>query len=61
MPFIEPHRHERHHIRKLIAWAVIIVMDESKNKHVKGDDQGSNDAFQNKYDELVDNSTPFSC
>ena len=60
MPFIEPHRHERHHIIKLLAWEVIIVLDESNNKHVKGDKRGSHDAFQNNYDEIVDNSTP-SC
>ena len=28
--------------------------------HVKGDERGSNDAFQNNYDKLVDSSTP-SC
>ena len=61
MPFIDPHRHERYHSRKLLAWEVIIVMDESNNKHVKGNGQGSHDAFQNNYGELVDNSTPFSC
>ena len=32
-------------------------MDESINKHVKGDKRGSHDAFQKNYDELVDNST----
>ena len=58
MPFIEPHRHERHHSSKLLAYAVIIVMDESNMKHVKGDERGSHDAFQNIYDELVNNSTP---
>ena len=61
MPFIEPHRHERNHRSKLLAWAVIIVMDEPNNKHVKGDERVSHDAFQNNYDELVDNSTPFYC
>ena len=60
MPFIEPHRHERHHLSKILAWAFIIVIDESNNKLVKGDKRGSNDVFQNSYDELVDNSTP-SC
>ena len=50
MPFIEPHRHERRHSSKLLAWAVIIVMDKSNNKHVKGDKRGSHDVFQNNYD-----------
>ena len=59
MPFLEPHRHERHHISKLLAWAVIIFMDESNNKHFKGEERVSHDVFQNNYDELVDNSTPF--
>ena len=58
MTFIEPHSHERHHSSKLLAQVVIIVMDESDMKHVKGDKQGSHDAFKNNYDELVDNSTP---
>ena len=61
MPFIDPHRHERSHSSKLLFWAVIIVMGKSNNKHVKGVERGSHDAFQNSYDELVDNSTPFSC
>ena len=61
MPFIETHRHERHHIRKLLAWAVIIVTNDTNNKHVKGDEQVSHDAFQKNYDEHVDNSTPFYC
>ena len=60
MPFIEPRGDERHHSSKLIAQEVIIVMDESNNKHDKGDERGIRDAFQNNYDELVDNSTP-SC
>ena len=60
MLFLEPHRHERHHSRKLLAYEVIIVMDESSMKHVKGDKRGIHDAFQNNYDELVNNSTP-SC
>ena len=38
MPFIDPHRHERHHSSKLLAYVVIIVMDESNMKHVKGDE-----------------------
>ena len=59
MPFIEPRRHERHHISKLIAWAVIIVTNDTNNKHVKGDERVSHDAFQNNYDELVDNITPY--
>ena len=29
-------------------------------KHFKGEEQGNNDAFQNDYDELVENNTP-SC
>ena len=52
--------HERRHISKLLAYALIIVMDESNNKHVKVDKKGGHDAFQNNYDELVDKSTP-SC
>ena len=60
MPFIDPHRHERYHSNKMLDYAVIIVMDNSSMKHVKGDERGSHDAFQNNYDELVDNSTP-SC
>ena len=60
VPFIEPYRHERYHSSKLLAWAVIIVMDKSNNKNVKGDKRGSHDVFQNNYDEHVDNSTP-SC
>ena len=59
MSFIEPHRHERHHISKPLALEVIIFMDESNNKHVKGEERLSHDAFQNNYDELVDNGTPF--
>ena len=61
MPLIEPHSHERHHKRKLLDWAVVIVTNDTNNKHVKRDEQVSNDAFQNNYDELVDNSTPFYC
>ena len=57
--FIEPHRHERHHSSKLLASAVIIVINDTNNKRVKGDEQVSHDALQNSYDELVDNSTPF--
>ena len=60
MTFIEPHRHERHHRSKLLAWTVIIVTKDTNNKHVKGDKRVSHDAFRNNYDELVDNSTP-SC
>ena len=60
MPFIYPHGHERRHSSKLLAEAVIIVMEKSTTKHVKEDKRGSHDAFQNNYDELVDNSTP-SC
>ena len=33
-------------------------MDYSNNKHAKRDERVSHDAFQNNYDELVDNSTP---
>ena len=36
MPFIKPHRHERYHIRNLLAYVVAIVMDESNIKRVKG-------------------------
>ena len=60
MPFIEPHRHERHHRNKLLAYAVVIAMDKSINKRIKGDKRGSHDVFQNNHDEVVDNSTP-SC
>ena len=60
MPFIEPHRHEKHHRINLLAYSVIIVMDEPNMKHVKGDERGSDDEFQNNYDKLVNNSTP-SC
>ena len=60
MPFIEPHRHERHHSSNLLALEVIIFMEKSNNKRVKGDKRGSDDAFQNNYDELVYNITP-SC
>ena len=59
MPFIEPHRHERHHSSKMLAWAVSIVTNDTNNKRVKGDKQVSHDAFQNNYDEFVDNSTPY--
>ena len=59
MPFIEPHRHERHTSSKLLVWAVIIVMNNTNKKHVKGDERVSHDAFQNNYDELVENSTPY--
>ena len=61
MPFIEPHRHERHHSSKLLAWSVIIVTNDTDNKHVKGDERVSHDTLQNSYDEHVDNSTPFYC
>ena len=61
MPFIETHRHERHHSSKMLAWEVIILMNNTDNKHVKGDERVSHDAFQNNYDEHVDNSTPFYC
>ena len=37
MNFIEPHRHEMYHSRNLLAYVVIIVLYESKIKHVKGD------------------------
>ena len=60
MPFIEPHRHEMHHNSNLLALEVIIFMEKSNNKRVKGDKRGSDDAFQNNYDELVYNITP-SC
>ena len=60
MTFIEPYRHERHHRSKLLIQAVIIAMEESSMKHVKGYERGSHDAFQNNYDELADNSSP-SC
>ena len=60
IPFIESHKHERHHSSKLLAWAVIIVTNNTNNKHVKGDKRVSHDVFQNNYDEFVDNSTP-SC
>ena len=60
MPFIDPHRHERHHSSKLLSKSVIIVMEYSNTKYVKGDERGSHDAFQNNYDKLFDNSTP-SC
>ena len=61
VPFIEPHRHERHHSRKLLAWEVIIVTKNTNNKDVKGNERVSHDAFQNNYDEHVDNSPPFYC
>ena len=60
MPFIEPHRHERHHISNLLVYAVIIFMNGPNMKHVKGDERGNHDAFQNNYDKLFDNKTP-SC
>ena len=47
MPFIEPHRYESHHIIKLLAYVVIIVMDYSNIKHVKGDEQVIHDEFKN--------------
>ena len=59
MPCIEPHRYEMHHSSKLLDQVVIIVMDESSMKYVKGDKRGSHNAFQKNYDELVDNSTPY--
>ena len=40
---------------------VIIVTNDTNNKHVKGDERVSRDALQNSYDEHVDNSTPFYC
>ena len=40
------------------AWEVIIVKNDTNNKHVKGDEQVSHDALQNSYNEHVDNSTP---
>ena len=58
---IYPHRHESHHRRKLLAWAVIIVTNDTKKKHIKGDERVSRDAFQNSYDEHVNNSTLFYC
>ena len=58
MRFIYPHKHERHHIRKLLAWEISIVTNDTNNKHVKGGERESHDVFQNNYDELVDNSTP---
>ena len=61
MPFIDPPVHERHHSTKLLAWAIIIVTNDTNNKHVKGDEQVSHDALQNSYDQDVDNSTPFYC
>ena len=59
MPFIEPQRHERHHIRNLAAYAIIIVMGNSNMKHFKGYEQGSHDALKNNYNELVKNSAPY--
>ena len=59
--FIYPHRHERHHRSNLPASDVIIVTNDTNNKHVKGDERVSHDALQNSYDEHVDNSTPFYC
>ena len=61
MPFIQPYSNERHNSRKLLAWAVIIVTNDTNKKNVKGDKQVNHDAFQNSYDEHVDNSTPFYC
>ena len=60
MTFIESRRHKSYHSSKLLDYAVIIVMGDSNIKHVKGDEQGIHDAFQNNYGKLVDNSTP-SC
>ena len=40
MPFIDPHRHERHHSIKLLAYAVIVVMDESNMKHIWETNEG---------------------
>ena len=40
----------------MLAWVVIIVKKDKNNKHVKGEGRVSQDAYQNNYDELVDNS-----
>ena len=47
--------------RVLTQIAVIIVTNDTNNKHVKVYKRVSRDAFQNGYDEHVDNSTPFYC
>ena len=49
------------HSRKLLAWAVIIVTNDTNNKHVKGDERVSHDTLQNSYDEHVESSTPLYC
>ena len=46
MPFINTHSNEMHHSSKLIAQAVIIVMDESNIKHAKGDERWSHNTIQ---------------
>ena len=45
----------------MLKWAVIIVTNDTNNKHVKGDEQVSHDVLQNSYDEHVNNSTLFYC
>ena len=51
--FIKPHRYERHHRSKLLAYTVVIVMDESNSKHAKGDKQVIHDAMQRSHGHSV--------
>ena len=60
MPFIEPHRPERHHSINILSYSVIIVVEESNRKHFKGYKLGIHDVLQNNHVQLFDNST-YSC
>ena len=53
MPFINPHRHERHHISKLLAYVVVMVMDKSNIKHVKGQEQDIHDAMKSSHGHYI--------
>ena len=53
MPFIKPHRHERHHRSKLLAYVVVIIMDESNIKHLKGWEQVIHDAMQSSHGHYI--------
>ena len=51
--FINPHMYGRHHISKMIDYAVITVMDDSKIKPVNGYEQGSHDVMQSSHGNSV--------
>ena len=53
MPFINPRSHERHHSSNMLAYEVIIFMDDSNSKHFKGEKRWSHDAMQSSHGHSV--------